>query len=163
MIEIERKFLVRDLDWDQSASQSRLEQGYLFNEPERNLRIRRDGERYILTLKARIDNRSRHEIETDIDAAQGQQMLDHLCVGRVIRKVRHLVEHAGKTWEVDVFEGDNEGLVVAEIELSSADEAFTAPAWLGKEVTDDPRFTNAELSKKPFCDWGVTYAELLAS
>ncbi|MEX2617219.1 MAG: CYTH domain-containing protein [Alphaproteobacteria bacterium] len=162
MIEIERKFLVRDMDFGTQRSSRRIEQGYLFSTPERNLRVRRSGDDYTLTLKVRAGGISRHEIETAIDAEQGQRMLDLLCVGQPIRKTRHIVDHAGKTWEIDVFDGANAGLVVAEIELSSEGEAFEMPPWAGPEVTDDARFLNAELSRNPFCDWGVTYAALLA-
>ena len=162
MIEIERKFLVRDMDFGTPRSSRRIEQGYLFSTPERNLRIRRSGEDYILTLKVQAGGISRHEIETGIDAEQGQRMLDLLCVGAPIRKTRHIVEHAGKTWEIDVFDGANKGLVVAEIELASEDENFEVPAWAGPEVTGDTRFLNAELSRNPFGDWGVSYADVLA-
>lgn len=162
MIEIERKFLVRDMDFGSPRSSHRIEQGYLFNTPKRNLRIRRSGDVFILTLKVQAGGIARHEIETGIDAEQGQRMLDLLCVGQPIKKTRHIVDYAGKSWEIDVFDGANAGLVVAEIELSSADEAFETPPWAGPEVTDDARFLNAELSRNPFCDWGVTYAALLA-
>jgi adenylate cyclase len=162
MIEIERKFLVRDMDFGIPRSSRRIEQGYLFSTPERNLRIRRSGDDYILTLKVQAGGIARHEIETGIDAAQGQRMLDLLCVGQPIRKTRHIVDHAGKTWEIDVFDGANAGLVVAEIELSSEDEVFALPGWAGPEVTGDTRFLNAELSRKPFAEWGISYTALLA-
>ncbi len=162
MIEIERKFLVRDMNWGEPLSSRRIEQGYLFIADDRNMRIRRSGDQYILTFKVRAGGLSRYEIETDIDATQGQLMLDKLCVGQVIRKTRHVVPYAGKTWEIDVFDGANAGLVVAEIELSAEDEFFEVPSWAGPEVTSDTRFFNATLSRTPFAEWGLSYPELLS-
>ena len=162
MIEIERKFLVRDTGWTQPLTSRRIEQGYLFIEEDRTLRVRRSDDDYSVTLKVQIEGLSRHEIETDIDSEQGQKMLDQLCVLPPICKTRHEVLHEGKTWEIDVFDGVNEGLIVAEIELSSEDEAFVLPSWAGPEISDDNRFLNAVLSQHPFSEWGVTYQELLA-
>lgn len=161
MIEIERKFLVRATDWPTPTASRRIEQGYLFITDERNMRIRRSGDDYTLTLKVQGEGLGRHEIETAIDAEQGQVLLDRLCVAPPIRKTRHIVSVDGKEWEIDVFDGANAGLIVAEIELASEDEAFARPAWLGPEVTDDPRFFNAALAGTPFSEWGVSYAELL--
>jgi adenylate cyclase len=163
MIEIERKFLVLTTDWGTPSTSRRIEQGYLFIAEDRSMRIRRSGDQYILSLKVRIDNLARHEIETDIDAKQGQAMLDGLCVGPSIQKIRHEVPFEDKIWEIDVFDGANAGLIVAEIELSSAADTFVLPSWVGPEVTDDPRFLNTSLSGHPFGEWGVSYAELRAS
>jgi len=162
MIEIERKFLVMNTEWGTPSSSYRIEQGYLFIDEDRSMRIRRSGDSYILCLKAKAGGISRHEIETDIDSKQGQAMLDGLCVQPAIRKTRHEVLFEGKVWEVDVFDGANEGLIVAEIELSSEEETFARPAWVGPEVTDDTRFLNTKLSTHPFGEWGASYAELRA-
>ena len=126
------------------------------------MRIRRSGDSYILSLKVQADGIGRHEIETDIDIKQGQAILDGLCVGPAIQKTRHEVLFEGKLWEIDVFDGANAGLIVAEIELSSEDESFARPAWIGPEVTDDSRFLNTALSVRPFREWGVSYADLRA-
>jgi adenylate cyclase len=125
------------------------------------MRVRRVGERYILTLKVGAGGLARHEIEWDAAPSDGRQILDHLCLGEVVTKTRHLVEHAGKIWEIDVFDGANAGLIVAEIELTAENEAFEKPAWLGPEVTNDGRFYNASLSTAPFEGWGVSYAAVL--
>ena len=162
MIEVERKFLVLNTGWDTPQASRRIEQGYLFMDNDRSMRIRRAGDDYILALKVRAEGIARHEIETNIDAEQGQAMLDGLCVGPSILKTRHEVAFAGKIWEIDVFDGANDGLIVAEVELSSEDEAFERPAWVGPEVTNDPRFLNTALSVYPFRDWGVSYTELRA-
>ncbi len=162
MLEIERKFLVREAGWETPLSSRRIMQGYVFIGEDRNLRVRRSGGSYLLTLKVRSEGISRHEIEFPVDARKGRFILDELCINHVIEKTRHVVEYEGKTWEVDEFEGANSGLTVAEIELSAPDEDFSRPPWLGPEVTDDERFFNACLSERPFGSWGVTYRELLA-
>ena len=161
MIEIERKYLVLNSEWGTPSSSHRIEQGYLFVTEDRSMRIRRSGNSYVLALKVKADNISRHEIETDIDTKQGQAMLDGLCVGPAVQKTRHEVLFEGKVWEIDVFDGSNAGLVVAEIELSSEDEQITLPSWVGPEVTDDTRFLNTALSAHPFREWGISYADLL--
>jgi len=161
-MEIERKFLVRATEWTVPLSTQQIEQGYIFIGDGRNMRVRRAGDEYLLTLKVRAEGIGRHEIECPIDAAQGQLILDQLCVSRVIRKTRYVVNYSGSTWEIDVFDGANAGLVVAEIELSAEDEAFAKPPWLGPEVTSDERFFNDSLSQRPFEEWQMTYSELLA-
>ena len=161
MIEIERKFLVRNTAWETPLSSHRIEQGYLFISRERSLRVRRSDDAYNINLKVKADGLARHEIETGIDAEQGQKMLDQLCVEKTIKKNRHLVTYEGKTWEIDVFDDANAGLIVAEIELSAEDESFGLPPWIGPEVTDDTRFLNTSLSQMPFCEWNLSYQELL--
>lgn len=162
MLEIERKFLVQSTDWGAPRSSAAMAQGYVFVGPDRSLRVRRVGDRHILTLKVSAGGIGRHELEWEVDPEEGWLILDQLCVGGVVVKTRHLVDHAGKTWEIDVFEGDNAGLIVAEIELTAEDEAFEKPPWLGPEVTHEPRFLNAALSQRPFRDWGLGYDALLA-
>ena len=162
MLEIERKFLVRNTSWGEPVSSRRIEQGYLFIAADRTMRIRRSDGTYTLTLKVQAEGIARHEIEMEIGSGQGQTMLDGLCVEPPIRKTRHIVIHENRTWEIDVFDGDNAGLIVAEIELTSEDDAFDRPFWVGPEVTDDSRFFNAALSRTPFSKWGKSYAELLA-
>jgi len=162
MLEIERKFLVFSTDWGTARTIRPIEQGYLFISKERNMRIRRSADSYSLTLKVAATKLARHEVELPVESAKGRAMLDSLCVTPVIRKLRHVVEWAGKDWEIDVFEDDNAGLIVAEIELDDEDETFDLPRWVGPEVTGDTRFFNAALSTHPFKSWGVSYAELVA-
>jgi len=161
MIEIERKFLVTSTEWGEPSDSSRIEQGYLFIGKDRSMRVRRIGEHYRLTLKVSQQGLARHEIETDIEPEKGQALLDDLCVEIPIQKIRHLVPFDGKVWEIDVFDGANAGLTVAEIELSSEQESFSLPPWVGPEVTEDSRFLNANLSSAPFSGWGQSYADLL--
>lgn len=150
--EIERKFLVA-ASWRPPGSGTAYEQGYLCNSKERTVRVRIEGEAAKLTVKGATKGVSRSEYEYDIPVADAEVMLRELCEQPTIRKRRHHVEHAGKTWEVDVFEGENAGLVVAELELSDEAEAFDKPPWLRAEVSDDPRYYNANLVKHPFKTW----------
>jgi adenylate cyclase len=161
-MEIEHKFLVKSTDWGVPLSSRYIEQGYVFIGSDRNMRVRRTGDKYIMALKVRTGGIGRHEIEFEIDAPQGQSILDQLCVSQVIRKTRHVVEYRGSTWEIDVFDGANAGLLLAEIELSFEGQAFAKPPWLGPEVTGDERFFNDYLSRYPFEDWQTTYEDLLA-
>ena len=150
-IEIERKFLVVGDGWRQGAGVS-YAQGYLNRDPQRTVRVRIAGERAFLTVKGVSRGATRAEFEYEVPLADAAQMLE-LSDGPVVRKVRRLVEHAGSTWEVDEFEGENAGLVVAELELASEDQHFEKPDWLGREVTDDPRYYNSSLAAHPYSRW----------
>lgn len=150
-IEIERKFLVTGTAW-KSDTGIEYRQGYLNREPTRTVRVRIAGEEGWLAIKGLNDGPTRPEFEYPIPLGDAKQLLE-LCEQPIIEKIRHLVTFDGKTWEVDEFLGDNAGLVVAEIELSSADEEFASPDWLGEEVTDDARYFNSSLSKNPYRDW----------
>jgi adenylate cyclase len=152
-IEIERKFLVRDSSWKEGVVGKLYRQGYLSREKGSTVRVRRVEERAFLTVKGPGDGLSRPEYEYEIPVADGQELLDTLCEQPLIEKIRYLIPHAGMVWEVDEFLGDNRGLVVAEIELSSPEQSFEEPAWLGTEVTGDPRYYNSSLSRDPFCGW----------
>jgi len=152
-IEIERKFLVRDSSWKEGVVGKRYCQGYLSREKGSTVRVRRVEERAFLTVKGPGDGLSRPEYEYEIPVADGQELLDTLCERPLIEKIRYLIHHAGMVWEVDEFLGDNRGLVVAEIELSSPGQRFEKPLWLGTEVTGDPRYYNSILSRQPFCGW----------
>jgi CYTH domain-containing protein len=152
-IEIERKFLVRDRVFLDDVAGVTYRQGYLSTDPERTVRIRRAGDHGYVTIKGRSHGATRAEFEYEIPVADADAMLA-LCVPPVIEKIRHRVEHAGRTWEVDVFGGANERLVVAEVELPSEDAVVDLPDWIGDEVTDDPRYYNANLIKHPFREWG---------
>ncbi|MCE4556052.1 CYTH domain-containing protein [Roseateles cellulosilyticus] len=152
-IEIERKFLVRNDEWRQAAaSATRFSQGYLSRDPARTVRVRIAGEAGWLTIKGRTRGATRAEFEYPIPLADAAELLG-LCDGPVVEKVRHLCVVDGMTWEVDEFVGANAGLVLAEIELASEQQAFTHPQWLGEDVTGDGRYVNANLAVRPFTSW----------
>lgn len=150
-IEIERKFLVSGDFLPEVESATRIVQGYICSQPGRTVRVRVRGEKGFLTIKGASDEKgmSRYEFEQMIPLADAERLLE-LCEPGVIDKVRYLVPARGHVWEVDVFHGENEGLVLAEIELSSEDEPFGKPVWLGEEVTGDRRYYNSMLTKHPF-------------
>jgi CYTH domain-containing protein len=150
-IEIERKFLVVGNDW-RAAPAVPYAQGYLNRDKQRTVRVRIVRDQAWLTVKGASAGATRAEFEYPIPVADAEQLLA-LCDGPLIRKLRRVVVHAGAAWEVDEFQGDNAGLVVAEIELGAEDAAFERPAWLGAEVTHDPRYFNSNLAAAPYSTW----------
>ena len=153
-VEIERKFLVVDDTWRAAASPGmRYRQGYLSTDPNSSVRVRVSGDRAWLNIKSATVGVTRLEYEYEIPSADAHAILEELCVKPLIEKTRFIVEHDGRTWEVDVFEGDNAGLVVAEIELQAADEAFNLPAWTGEDVSEDARYYNQRLVDHPYSSW----------
>jgi adenylate cyclase len=150
-IEIERKFLVIGDDWRAAPAQP-YAQGYLNRDKQRTVRVRIVERQAWLTVKGANAGATRAEFEYPIPLADAEQLLA-LCDGPPVRKLRRVVVHAGATWEIDEFQGDNAGLVVAEIELTSEDAAFEAPPWLGAEVTHDARYFNSNLAAAPFSTW----------
>ena len=153
-IEIERKFLVKNDSWrGQDPCPLPICQGYLQKSPQGVIRVRLAGDRGTLTIKGATIHISRLEFEYEIPAADAQEMLDALCSGAFIEKLRHRIEFRGAEWVVDEFKGENLGLVVAEIELESIDQKFDRPSWLGREVSNDPRYFNAGLVSFPYADW----------
>ena len=152
--EIERKFLVTGEGWRQGVERSvQYRQGYLSSDKTCSIRIRVSEAGAHLNIKSATLGVQRHEYEYAIPLADAHEMLDTLCDGPLIEKTRHYVPHAGHLWEVDVFEGDNAGLVVAEIELEREDEPFDRPAWVGEEVSHDPRYYNVCLVEHPYTRW----------
>lgn len=151
-IEIERKFLVRDNSWREGAEGTDYRQGYLAVTPRCSVRVRVADERAWLTVKSGDGSLTRREFEYPVPPRDAGALLA-LCEPVVISKTRYLVPCGRHRWEVDEFHGDNAGLVVAEIELSAEDESFEKPRWLGREVSDDPRYYNAALSSRPYCLW----------
>jgi adenylate cyclase len=152
--EIERKFLVKGDFKPFAYKSSRVIQGYLCSVPERAVRVRVKGEKGFLTIKG-IGNKegtSRYEWEREIPVSEAEELLK-ICEPGVIDKTRYLVKQDDHTFEVDEFYGENEGLVVAEIELKSETDVFVMPDWLGKEVTGDVRYYNVMLMKTPFTTW----------
>ncbi len=152
--EIERKFLLRDDSWRADADAgSVMRQGYLIGARRASVRVRISGERAHLNIKSATLGIERQEYEVEIPLTDAEELLDTLCERPLIEKTRYHVRHDRHTWEIDVFSGDNAGLVVAEIELGSADEAFEKPAWLGQEVSHDKRYYNVCLVTHPYQDW----------
>ncbi len=151
-VEIERKFLVRDLGFLDGVEGIPYRQGYLSTDADRTVRIRRAGSQAFVTIKGRSRGATRAEFEYEIPLDDVDALLA-LCLPPIIEKVRHRVPHAGRVWEVDVFGGVNQGLVVAEVELPSEDTVVDLPPWIGEEVTGDPRYFNANLIALPFQEW----------
>lgn len=151
--EIERKFLVRGEAWRAELVGTQYRQGFLSTEPERTVRVRVAGARAWLTIKGKTVGTRRAEYEYEVPVDEAQSMLDTLCKRPLIEKVRYLVLVGSHTWEVDVFEGENRGLVIAEIELEAEDEAFERPDWLGDEVSSDVRYFNSNLVANPYSSW----------
>lgn len=155
MIEIERKFLVTSTAFlDDYTRCNRIVQGYLSSSPERTVRVRIKGEQGFLTIKGKSNESglSRYEWEKEIPIEEAEQLF-LLCEKGVIDKTRYEVIVGTHLFEVDVFVGDNDGLIIAEVELNSEDETFEKPNWLGEEVTNDIRYYNSYLSKKPYKNW----------
>jgi len=155
MLEIERKFLVTSEAFKKEAfTQNRIAQGYLSSIPERTVRVRIKGDKGFLTIKGASNETglSRFEWEKEIPVEEAQQLL-LLCEKGVIDKTRYEVKVGSHIFEVDEFYGENEGLIIAEVELSSETETFEKPNWLGKEVTNDNRYYNSFLSQNPFKKW----------
>ena len=150
--EIERKFLVnRDL-FKSTDKGEYIAQGYLSSKPERVVRVRIKNNRGYITIKGKNVGISRSEFEYEIPESDAKALLE-LCEPSIIIKRRHIVEIDGSRWEVDIFEGENEGLVIAEIELQVENEKFIKPDWIGEEVSMDNRYYNSNLSKQPFKSW----------
>ncbi len=152
--EIEHKFLVVGDDWrSQVRSSTRIVQGYLAHTDRATIRVRIRSEKAYLTLKGPSSGIARSEYEYPIPVADAQAMLDEMAAGPVVDKVRHLIDVDGFTWELDVFAGENSGLVMAEVEVPSADTEFPLPEWAGQEVSDDPRYYNVNLAQNPYRNW----------
>jgi adenylate cyclase len=155
MIEIERKFLVVSDDFKSEAfKKTRLVQGYLNSHKERAVRVRLKGDLGFLTVKGPSSKNglSRFEWEKEISANEAKELLN-LCESGIIDKIRYEVKLKNHIFEIDEFFGDNEGLVVAEVELKDENETFEKPKWLGEEVTGNPKYYNSQLSQKPFKTW----------
>ncbi|MGM9798066.1 MAG: CYTH domain-containing protein [Parabacteroides sp.] len=152
--EIERKFLVEGDFRSEATSKTRIVQGYICSEKGRTVRVRIRGNKGYLTVKgaASINGLSRYEFEREVPLEDAEQMF-RLCEPGAIDKERYLVPHGQHTWEVDVFHGPNEGLILAEIELATEDEPFERPDWLGEEVTGDRRYYNSMLMLTPYCSF----------
>lgn len=151
--EIERKFLVVGDAWRVLARPMHFRQGYLSSVKERTVRVRLSGDRATLTIKGLTVGATRSEFEYEIPPAEADEILEQLCERPLIEKNRYVIETPDATWEVDEFLGVNQGLVVAEIELADEGQVFDRPNWIGAEVTDDPKYYNANLVARPFSTW----------
>ena len=151
--EIERKYLVKAGTWIPQDGGVHFKQGYLNSQKERVVRVRIEGTKAKLTIKGVTTGVTRSEFEYPLPIDDASILLDQLCEQPLIDKHRHTEQHHGRTWEIDVFHGDNEGLVVAEIELTSETDSPALPAWVGPEVSSDPRYFNSNLLKNPYKNW----------
>jgi adenylate cyclase len=153
-LEIERKYLINLAEWQlvEKPYGNSLRQGYMVKEPGKTVRIRITNQQSFITIKGKSKGATRAEYEYEIPRSDAEELLIGFCED-IITKIRYDIEFAGKTWEVDVFFGDNAGLIIAEIELKSEDEAFEKPTWVGQEVTHDKRYFNSNLSVHPYTKW----------
>lgn len=156
--EIERKFLLKNQDWKALAhKKTHFAQGYLNDISDKSakssVRVRIEGDKANMNIKSLEIGLSRDEYEYEIPLDDGKKILATLAAGPVIEKDRYLVKVDSHIWEIDEFFGDNQGLVVAEVEMQSEDETFLMPEWVGREVTEEVRFYNISLSKRPFNSW----------
>jgi adenylate cyclase len=150
--EIERKFLVNPEVFDAGGSRLMIKQGYLSVDPQRIVRIRREGEKAWITIKGKMEGITRPEFEYDVPVDDAEELLK-LALFTPVEKIRHRIKVENSEWEVDEFLGENEGLWLAEIELDDENQPFSHPDWLGEEVTSDKRYYNNELSITPFSRW----------
>lgn len=155
-MEIERKFLVKDQAYKANGVGRLLKQAYLYADSQKSVRIRLDNGIAFLTVKGPRAGAGRPEFEYEIPFADAEEIIATLCEKPSIEKHRYTLDYAGLTWEIDEFHGDNEGLVVAEVELESENQTLDKPAWIGREVTDDPRFLNSNLFQNPYQQWKET-------
>jgi len=153
-LEIEHKFLLKNNDWKKEIKKStQYIQGYLISDGKKSVRIRTCNNKAWLNIKSATIGTHRQEYEYEIPLSEGEEIINTLCEKPLIEKTRHLVPHKLHTWEIDVFSGENEGLIVAEIELTQVGEHFSKPPWIDKEVTDDLRYYNNQLCNNPYKNW----------
>lgn len=151
--EIERKFLLKNDEWRKFTRGILYRQGYLSTVPERTVRVRVVGEKAYFTVKGLTKGLTRVEFEYEIPLKDANQLLDELCQQPIIEKLRHKLDFAGFTWEIDEYLGENQGLIIAEVELDSENQALELPSWVDEDVSDDPRYYNANLVANPFSKW----------
>jgi len=151
--EIERKFLVAGEEWKRGVTGVAYRQGYLSTVKERTVRVRTVGDKGFLTIKGITIGVSRSEFEYSIPTEDANALLNDLCERPLIEKTRYKIQQGGLTWEIDEFFGENQGLIVAEVELKDEHQAFDRPPWIGQEVSGDPRYFNSNLIKTPYTRW----------
>jgi adenylate cyclase len=151
--EIERKFLVCGEGWRSLGRGKPYSQGYIPTQNRTTVRLRIAGDQGFITIKSRSVNNTRAEYEYPIPLDDAQEMLATLCAKPIIQKTRYVVPWQGLVWEIDEFAGDNAGLILAEVELATADQAISLPDWIGEEVSHDARYFNSNLVVNPYCNW----------
>lgn len=159
-IEIERKFLLKNDSWKNSKNHENLilssdeyKQGYMLTDSNKTIRVRIAGDKGFITIKGKTIGSSRSEYEYEIPINEANEMLEIFCERPFIEKVRYLVSNDQNIWEIDVFKGDNSGLIIAELELESEDQKISLPEWIGEEVTGIQKYYNSSLTKYPFSIW----------
>ena len=152
-IEIERKFLVKNIPKDEIQYSHKIRQGYIVQNKYKVIRVRQKENDYFITIKGNKVGISRFEFEYLIPKDDAEILFENFCQNKLIEKTRHYVENKGHIWELDVFHGNNEGLIIAEIELGSEDQVFHTPSWIDYEVTDQEKYYNMNLLNRPFKDW----------
>ncbi|MCY7321056.1 MAG: CYTH domain-containing protein [Phormidesmis sp. CAN_BIN36] len=152
-IEIERKFLVTHDRWRELAPGVLYRQGYVPTQPGRTVRVRVAGDQAFITLKGATQGIARSEFEYPIPVEDANEILNVLCASPLIEKYRHKIDLNGLVWEVDEFLGENQGLIIAEVELENADQAIELPDWVDEDVSHDPRYYNSNLVNHPFSRW----------
>lgn len=162
-IEIERKFLVTSTRYRSLAEPDEIRQGYFKTDGSVTIRVRTRNRRGSLTIKGQTTGITRAEYEYEIPYREAEQLLDRFCSGLLLEKKRYTVHAAGNIWEIDEFTGSNDGLVVAEIELHSEDQAFEKPAWIGEEVSGKEQYYNYLLTRDPFQNWPKTQRDAVLS
>ena len=152
-VEIERKFLVVGDGWREGAVGTSYRQGYIRTQGQATVRVRVAGQTGYLTLKGPTEGLSRLEFEYEIPVTDADQLLKSLCDRPLIEKTRYRIDHQGLLWEIDEFKGDNQGLILAEVELETPDQVINPPPWIGQDVSHDSRYFNAYLAQSPFSSW----------
>lgn len=152
--ELERKFLVKNSTYKKLCSGKLYKQGYLNRNPDRTVRVRLIDNKGFLTIKSKENDIARKEFEYEIPFTDAEEILEKICEKPFIEKTRYIYNYMGHVWEIDEFHGENEGLVIAEIELENENENFAIPEWIGEEVTYDNKYFNSNLIKNPFKNWG---------
>lgn len=152
-VEIERKFLVMQDRWRDLAPGVLYRQGYISTQPGRTVRVRIAGDRAFITLKGATQGITRSEFEYSIPDVDANEILNTLCASPLIEKHRHKINLNGLVWEVDEFLGENQGLVIAEVEIESVDQAIELPDWIGEDISHDSRYYNSNLVNHPFSSW----------
>jgi adenylate cyclase len=156
--EIERKYRVQNDDWRREAGAGTMyRQGYLSLDPERSVRVRAGGGQAFLTIKGQSQGAAREEFEYPIPEQDAGQLLDTLCIQPLIEKTRYVIRRGHLKWEIDEFHGRNRGLIIAEVELADDRQPVDLPAWLGEEVTRDPRYYNLSLVRLPYSQWADSH------
>lgn len=152
-IEIERKFLVTNDEWKNDAKPKVYRQGYIYTHNNTTVRVRIAGEEGYVTIKGTRSGNARKEFEYLIPLVDAEEMLNTLCDRPLIEKVRYKLQIEDLIWEIDEFMGENEGLILAEVELKEENQTINLPGWIGKEVTEDGRYYNSNLVKYPYSQW----------